>query len=103
MSQLKGNNVYVIMYNYSDCDYSIVKIMEKLEDAYNYICHQESNYTTNSELFKMVEVTKSIHLDQIITDDHLNVCYISSGKYNKFSLCNHENVSHYAIVPMVIS
>lgn len=103
-ASIKGNTVYMILYNYDDCDYSIIKIMENLEDAYKYICYQESNYIDKSESFNMIEVTKFEHIEQQVIEDKLNICYISSGKYNKISLClNMENVSNYAIVPMLIN
>ena len=43
MDQLKGKTVFMILYNYFNNDYSIIKIMENLEDAYDYICLQELN------------------------------------------------------------
>jgi hypothetical protein len=95
---VKGKTVFMILYNYSDCDYSIVKIMEKIEDAYHYICIQESKY----DICKMIEVTKPEQIEEQFSNDYLNIYYISSGKYNKFNLCGYEAISYYAIVPMII-
>ena len=37
MSQLKGKTVFMVLYNYYDCDYSIIKIMENKENAFKYM------------------------------------------------------------------
>jgi len=103
MSQLKGKTVFMVLYNYSDCDYSIVKIMENIDDAYKYICIQESNENDKPESFHMIDVSKVQDIENKFVDEYLNICYISSGKYNKFKLCNYCSVSNYAIIPMVIS
>jgi hypothetical protein len=102
MSQLKGNTVYMVLYNYYDCDYSIVIIMEKIEDAYNYICHQETNYPNKPELFKMITISRPEEINEHVVNESVIICYISSGNYNKFDLCGYVNISNYVIVPMVI-
>lgn len=103
MSQLKGNIVFMVLYNYSDCDYSIVKIMENIDDAYKYICNNEvdSKYIE----CKLIHVSTPDDIKDKCYTDCLNICYISSGKYNKFELCRGypEQVSNYAIVSMTIS
>jgi hypothetical protein len=103
MSQLKGKTVFMVLYNYSDCDYSIVIIMENLTEAYEYICIQEHNYHDKPESFKMITVNRPEDICKNFVDEHLNICYIASGKYNKFCLSSYCSVSHYAIVPMVIN
>jgi hypothetical protein len=100
MSSIKGKTVYLILYNYSDFDYSIVKIMEKIDEAYEYICSHEGNI---SDKFKLLHVENINQLKQNFVDEHLNICYITSGKYNKFDLCNYCQVSSYAIIPMKIN
>lgn len=102
MSQIKGKTVFMVLYNYSDCDYSIIKIMEKLDDAYNYICQQESNHFDNPESFTMIEVFKTEDIITKSVTEGLNICYILSGQYNKFNLCDYHNISQYAIIPMNI-
>ncbi len=88
------------MYNYSDCDYSVVKIMTNKEDAFAFICREDNNAHT----FRLTEIRKSEDLDKIEKEeeDVYHVCYILSGKYNKFNLCNYDNISSFAIVPMKI-
>ena len=103
MSQLKGKTVFMVLYNYSDCDYSIVKIMDNLDDAYNYVCQQEAKQCDKINEFQMITVSRPQDLQQHVVDEHLNICYISSGNYNKFNLCNYGSISSYAIVSMVIS
>ena len=100
---IKGETSYVVLYNYSDCDYSIIKIFLKIEDAFKYICVNEpdSKYVE----CKMIDVSTPDDIDKKCHKDCLNICYISSGKYNKFELCKgyYEQVSSYAIIPMVIN
>ena len=102
-SSIKGHNVFMILYNYSDCDYSIVKIMDDLDNAYNYICQQEAKQCDKLNEFQMINVLRPQDVQQHFVDEHLNICYISSGNYNKFNLCEYGSISSYAIVPMVIS
>ena len=101
---IKGKAVLMILYNYSDYDYSILKIMEKLEDAVNFIRERETDYKNN---LKIIEVSHPIDIkNKICVNDTLNICFITSGKYHKFNLCEErENglVSCYAIVPMIIN
>jgi hypothetical protein len=102
MSQLKGKTVYMIMYNYADCDYSVIKIMENLDDAFKYICDQETNMEDLFDLLDLLEVNHKSELLQKSIEDDFHVCYIKSGNYSNFDLCNFENLSNYVIVPMVI-
>ena len=106
MDQLKGKTVFMILYNYFNNDYSIIKIMENLEDAYDYICLQELNNNRIIEPFhnstKIIAISKSGDIEKKCVDKFLNICFISSGKYNKFNLCNYCSVSNYAIIPMEI-
>ena len=102
MSQLKGKTVFMVLYNYSDCDYSIVKIMENLEEAYQYICEQEARSFDKLNVFQMITINQIKDIQVHVDDEYLNICYISSGKYNKFNLCDYGSISSYVIIPMVI-
>ncbi len=99
MSTIKGKTVYIIIYNYSDYDYSIIRSMEKLDEAYNYICIQESSLVDD---FIMIEINNINDITSKFVKDHLNICYIPSGDYNKYNLCNYCEISNYAIIPMKI-
>jgi hypothetical protein len=100
IQSIKGTDVYMILYNYSDFDYSIIKIMSNLEEAYGYICLQEKQY---SDKFNMIQVQNIIDLKTNYIENSLNICYIISGKYNKFNLCDYCGISSYAIIPMTIN
>lgn len=106
MSQLKEKTVFMVLYNYSDCDYSIIKIMANLDDAYKYICYQEIEWQHNYiEDYKLIEVSNYNDIKQKCYVDCINICYIPYDKYCNISLCEgyREEVCHYAIVPMVIN
>lgn len=97
---IKGTIVYMILYNYADFDYSIIKIMSNLEEAYEYICLQEKE---TSDKFNMIQVQNISNIKEKLIEDSLNICYIISGKYNKFNLCDYCEISSYAIIPMTVS
>jgi hypothetical protein len=99
MSSIKGKTIYIIIYNYSDYDYSIIRTMENLDEAYQYICLQES---TLVDEFAMIEIENIEDITSKYVKDHLNICYIPSGNYNKYNLCNYCEMSSYAIIPMKI-
>jgi hypothetical protein len=99
-NSIKGKIVYMVLYNYSDFDYSIIKIMENLDEAYAYICSKEGHIC---DKFNMIKVESKKHLKDNFLDEHLNICYITSGKYNKFDLCNYCQISNYAIIHMKIN
>ena len=92
--------VYMILYNYQDKDYSIIKIMSSLNKAYEYICNQEIDKCDN---FKLIEVNHVDELPKSYNENELNICYISSEKYNRFELCEYGYISSYVIVPMKIN
>jgi hypothetical protein len=97
---IQGKDIYIVLYNYSDCDYSIVKIMETLDDAYKYICYQESNVFPYplENVCKMIKVFRPDEIPEKIVKDFINVCYLPSGNYIDFNVCQYENVSDYAII-----
>jgi predicted glycosyltransferase len=76
--------------------------MAKLEDAYNYICNQERKYYGDMELFKMITVLHPEEIQEKFIDEHLNICYIPSGNYNKFNLTGIACISSYSIIPMLV-
>lgn len=100
MSEIQGKTVYMILFNYGDKDFSVIKIMDTLEKAYYYICKQHS-YSNN---IKMIEVNNPDELTNMCLEnsDTLNVCFIKSGKYHKFELSDMMYISDYIIIPMII-
>lgn len=106
---IKGKTVYMVLYNYSDCDYSIIKIMENLSDAIRYIIVQESDLfdcdLSNSESIEdnyvLVEIKNSKDIKKNYMDKKINICYVTSGKYT-FNISYYVGYSSYIIVPTII-
>ena len=99
-NSIKGKTVYMVLYNYYDQDFSIIKIMENPEDAYNHIRNQESR---KKICFANIKSTKE--LDNIESDypqDSLKICCISDENYHNYNICDNPNISSYIIVPMYI-
>ncbi len=99
-ASIKGKTVYMVLYNYGDYDYSVITIMEQLEDAYNYICEQEYQEGV-FEKFKMIKINHIKELQSNFTDEHIHICYISTN-YNRYNLKGYAGISSYVIVPMKI-
>jgi type III secretory pathway component EscV len=97
MSEINEKIVYMVLYRYGEKDYSVVKLMDSVEKAYNYICAQ--TITTNK--IKLVEIDKNYDSSQI-DDSCQNMLYIKSGKYLHLDLDDNENILQYIIVPMPI-
>jgi hypothetical protein len=73
--------------------------MTNKEDAFAFICREDNN----TQSFRLTDIRKSEDLDKIEKEEDIyHVCCILSGKYNKFNLCNYDNISSFAIVPMKI-
>ena len=90
----------MILYNYSSSDYSIIKIMEELDDAYKYICSQ-NQYNDKIRNFKMVEVKTKTDLTKL-HDEYLHVAYFTNNVCHKYCMDDYDNVSDYIIVSMTI-
>jgi hypothetical protein len=104
MTDLIGKNVYMVLYNYIDNDYSVVKIINNLDLAFNHICQLENaTYGNKKKNIRMVEITNQhdIIKNNNNNNDLLSVCYMT-GKYQQLSLEENENISQYIIVPMKI-
>jgi hypothetical protein len=102
MSEIKGNTVYMVLYNYGDKVYAVEKIMSSKESAYTYICEMEFKKDT-IEKFRMIEITKS---DEIISNkyvDDLLVCYFPNSNDIIYDIkVDYDYVSQFVIVPMTI-
>jgi hypothetical protein len=90
----------MILYNYKNSDYSVVKILDSLDKSLNYIRCQENEYY---DKFKMIQLTNQKQLVNEIDNDYLNICCVSNNKYNNLDLSKYDNVSSYIIVPMLVS
>jgi len=87
MSTIKEKNkiVYIILFNYEEYGYSIVKIMNKLNDAYNYIC----NYEFKSgiiEKFRMIKIQNIDDFSNYSDEADLNICYFKNTSYSNYCL-----------------
>lgn len=101
-SSIKGKTVYMVLYNYFDSDYSIIKIMENIDDAYNYICDNDEEGKHSD--CKLINISSRADINKRCYKDCLNICHIPYDKYDSISLCvgYRNSVSHYAIVSMKI-
>jgi len=102
MADLKGKSVYTILYNYSEFDFSIIKIAHSIEAAMQYICNQDHLfYEDENKKFKMVDIVQPKDTNKLCTD-YVNICYLSNGKYENLNIEGKEHISPYIIVPMII-
>jgi hypothetical protein len=95
----KKNKLFVILYNYQRSDYSLVKIMDSCDKAFDYICYQEKKSYSKC---KMIKVKTMFDLDKKICENSLNVCYILNQNYNNFELFEYDNISSYVIISMTV-
>ena len=94
--------VYMVLYNYHDCDYSIIKIMTNMNDAYNYICDQHWATGECENEYQLIYISNCDEINEKTKQKCANICCISYEKYHKINL-RHEFsnfVSPYIIVPM---
>lgn len=93
---MRGSTVYMIMYNYCEYDYSVVKIVASKEDALTYIRWQYEPDEIKPLEFKLVDINEKID------DNFFNICCFKQTEYYNYSMCDKNNVSSYIIVPMTV-
>lgn len=98
---IKGKTIYLVMYNYSDHDYSVVSALSSLDDAYKYVCEQEYCEFIY-EKFKLITLQNLSDLTTNFEDGYIHVCYIPLN-YLRFNLSEYVAMSSYIIVPMIVS
>ncbi len=101
MPELEENTIYMILYNYQDSDYSIIKIMSTLEKAIQYIHQQEINeYTDVQELTLTIINKTSDSTDKCKEDNkHFYVCLFDNNDiYMNNNFRDTEHISSYIIV-----
>ena len=107
MAELKGNTVYVVVYNYHGKDNSIIKIKSTLDDAYHYICEQENMMYSEAgeeKNYTLLTITTQKDVDDYANNDEneLAVCFVkTSSNIYKFDL-DKPNMSQFMIIPQVI-
>ena len=95
--------VYTVLYNYHDCDYSIIKIMTSINDAYNYICCQQKGDYDDKGIYQLIYISNCDEIDKKTKQEYTNICCIPHEKYHKIVLsevCTTNYISPYIIVPM---
>jgi hypothetical protein len=97
MSQINAKIVYMVLYRYGEKDYSVIKIMDSVEKAYNYI----STQTITINKIKLLEIDKNYDNSQF-EDSCQYILYIKSGKYLHLDLDDNDNILQYIIVPMPV-
>jgi hypothetical protein len=103
MSQMEENNVYMILYNYQDADYSVIKIMSTLQKALMYIHQQEMNEYTDIKELTLVSIDKEKDIVDKCKEDCCNVCLFSNNdSYLSKNFCDVEHISPYIIVRNIV-
>ena len=90
---------YMMMFNYFDTHYSMIKRINTLEDAYNYICSLEKiqeGLDDDEISFKLIHGPPP---KRQIRNTKL-VCCLPFDSYNEHSVCDYVAVSQYVIVPI---
>jgi|Laugresu1bdmlbdd_1035124.scaffolds.fasta_scaffold170645_1 hypothetical protein len=93
--------VYMIIYQYCDKDYSVIAIMKKLDKAYRYIC--KKHYTNVAcNLVELIEDDYYDCIDSKCDDDSMNILYCNQFDYYNLETYNIDNISPYMIVSMTL-
>ena len=98
----KGKTAYMILYNYSVYDYSIIKLMDTLVDAFDYISHQECTWGVGTNI-NLAYPKSPTDLEELQLNDYYHVLCVDYETYSNFDVCNYPSISSYLIVPMLIS
>lgn len=102
MFELKGQSVFMVLYNYSSYDYEVVNINSNLSDAYTYIRKNEYNSDV-TQTFDIVEIKDTTDFDNmLVSNDELKICYFKQNNYTHFPICDYDNISSFIIVEMLI-
>jgi hypothetical protein len=103
MSEKKDCCVYMVLYNYNEGDFTLVKIMSTLEKAFKYICLQEEDKHNHLKGgCKMIDINKKDDINFPYQQYHLNVCFIKLKKYHNLDIYDRQDISQYIIVSMDI-
>lgn len=103
MSQVEENKVFMVLFNYNERDFSVVKIFSSLEKAYKYICLQQHSAFNKYKKMNMVEINDPKNLTYSSENDCMNICYVKTGKYLHLDIYDRSDTSEYIIVPMDVN
>jgi hypothetical protein len=105
MSQIQQNVVYIILYNYQDTDYSVIKILSSLEKAHDYIHLQEINEYADVQHLTLVEIDRERDISDKCKEDNKTfyVCVFNDNDtYTHKNFRDTEHISSYIIAKMKV-
>jgi hypothetical protein len=103
MSQTDENIVYMILYNYQEADYSVVKIMSSLQKAVLYIHQQEINEYTDVQELPLSVIYKEKDISDKCKEDCFTIClFDNNDSYLSRNFRDTEHISSYIIVKKTI-
>jgi phosphopantetheine adenylyltransferase len=103
MSDINKKQIFMVLYNYYENDYSIVIIMNTIDKAIKYINNREMNdneYTNNFTPFEQKLVNS---LEDIYNTTKRSIAIVSNDIINNISVRESETFSQFVIVPMDIN
>ena len=103
MSQIAENAVYMVLYNYQDADYSVVKIMKTLQKALLYIHQQEINEYTDVQELTVAVINKGQDIIDKCKEDCCNVCVFNDNDaYLSKNFRDSDHISPYIVVKKTV-
>jgi hypothetical protein len=103
MSDINKKQIFMVLYNYYENDYSIVIIMNTMDKAIKYINNREMNdneYTNNFTPFEQISISSQ---DDIYNTKKRSIAIVSNNIINNISVRESETFSQFVIVPMDIN
>jgi hypothetical protein len=98
---LAGTRVYLVMYNYNECDYSVVSIKENLENASEFIISQYPDL--NSEFKIVSNIKRQSDVKQLkVSENEMLICHVVGNNLN-INVSDYEGLSQYIISSITIS
>jgi hypothetical protein len=103
MSEINKKQIFMVLYNYYENDYSIVIIMNTIDKAIKYINNREMNdneYTNNFTPFEQISISSQ---DDIYNTKKRSIAIVSNNIINNISVRESKTFSQFVIVPMDIN
>jgi hypothetical protein len=103
MSDINKKQIFMVLYNYYENDYSIVIIMNTIDKAIKYINNREMNdneYTNNFTPFEQISIGSQ---EDIYNTTKRSIAIVSNNIINNISVRESETFSQFVIVPMDIN
>jgi hypothetical protein len=98
---MSDQQCFMVLYNYYDNHYSIIKRMNALVDAYDYICYLEKIQREDDNIqFTLLYGTNSRKIKPTADRNALGICCIPFDNYASYKTCDNGLLSQYVIVPM---